>query len=515
MSFLFEGGPAHRANLKKGDIILSVAGQDVTSMSLKEVTEIIRSNTSTAIWLSICDAEVDQPLYTSRPHKMSSYASTPAINRSEEILSSRKFTELYKPNGNPMLSSYGNLKGNFPSPLTQNRAIGQTDSTYVTFVPTSSFITTRMSSLLLYCGPVKIPESWSNRGISSLCIQECARQLLGKKKPEDFVKVQLEVSQNSLRITNTSGNVLAKHHRYELYYCGLCSSDEQMFAVVTKSDSPMSTQAELCHVFKLLPESKLSTYCIDKSKSLKEVRSGQPVALKSCVTITETIQNIFQSDSAPIGSTLKRGDTDGVAYGEVKGISTFYMAPLSNSGVTSSLGQSSPLLKRKKSNVIDLRSVKSTVPLMIPGSKQRSLPNSSTPPSRRRLTPTNSAGHIGQGSGVHVRMHSDGIVDLSSSTNMKTFLRPHTPQDIAKRVSDSSLSSVSSDHSSHSHSSPSPSKLSSGIHTPVQEPQIQPTPQRIQYHRKLSGQGMPAMNTKQQLKRQVSLKYMKKVLYNV
>ena len=148
------------------------------------------------------------------------------------------------------------------------------EADYVALVPAPP-IYTRISVLLNYVGPVKIPNSWSSRGVSSRCIQECARQLLSKRQVRDFLKVQLEVSQGSLRITNVQRNILVKHRRDELYYCGLCTNDEQYFAVVTKATpSSPDQQADLCHIFKLLPDSKLSTYCIDHKKSSREMRAA-------------------------------------------------------------------------------------------------------------------------------------------------------------------------------------------------------------------------------------------------
>lgn len=511
---------------------MAVAGQDVTRLTHKEVSSLIRGIQASAVWLSICDGEEDEQnssFNSSYSAKANMYASTPVINSRHDDSYSQKLAGLsssYKAhNGSAMLTHYGSPKAN-QSPLIHKRSIPQNDPAYVTFVPPSYCTVTRVSTLLLYCGPVKIPNSWSNRGVSSLCIQECARQLLSKRKVEDFVKVQLEVSQNSMRITNTTGNILAKHHRYELYYCGLCSNDEQYFAIVTKSDNPTTVQAELCHVFKLMPESKLSTYVIDKSKSQREIRSSQPVSLKTCVDITETIQQIFQNENAPPVPTLKRNtganSSDGIDYGVVHGISTLQLAPPTGESPPTNSLQGSPLLKRKKSNVIDLRSKggTSSPPRYIPTtSKQRSTSIPINPSEHLRLTPTNSAGNIRMppSESLHVRMHSDGSTGtgmISRPPLQVSILRTHAPQDVAKRISDSSMSSVSSD-GHHSHS-PSPSKTNSGSPTPNQQERlIAPGPLRKTSLPYRNGAVSPnpegPASTKSQLRRQVSMKYLFKM----
>ena len=523
--FVYVGGPANRANLKKGDIVLAVAGQDVTQMSHREVTAFIRAVKTSAVWLSICEDDQNSPntSLNSTFISKSMYASTPIINSQQDTYYMRKFPGLSSSYTNSSAMLYSGSPKITPSPLVQKRSVPQNDPAYVAFVSHSFYVVTRLSVMLLYCGPVKIPDSWSSRGVSSLCIQECARQLLGKRRSEEFIKVQLEISQNSLRITNIAGNVLAKHHRYELYYCGLCSNDEQYFAIVTKNDHPTMVQAELCHVFKLQPDSKLSTYCIDKSKSQREARSGQPVSLKSCVEITETIQSIFQNESTHHTPTLKRNadvnSSDGIDYGVIRGVSTFQLAPPTSESFHNS---SSPLLKRKKSNVIDLRSKSSPSP-QVRGvqhnGKQRSTSIPINPPHSLRLTPTNSAGNlhnIGHTESVHVRMHSDG----STRPMMPlSILRQHTPQDtVAKRMSDSSLSSVSSDHSFNQSHSPNSGK--NGSPTPNQQ-QHQHTPlQYVSPQRKVSfpsrnGAVSPnetiGTNSKGQLRRQVSMKYLFKM----
>ena len=546
------GGPADKAGLRKGEIVLTVAGKDVTRLSHREVTFLIRSNTDTAIWLSVCETEDTPPpglqplsfMSSAIPPHKSIYSSTPAL--SSQADDRVHYGLHHKALANSTLISslggrgleYGSPR-NGPSPLVHKKTImTQGDPAYVEFVPppSSGYVVTRMWCMLLYCGPVKIPASWSQRGVSSLCIQECARQLLGKRMAEEFVKVHLEVSQSWMKITNTSGNVFTKHKREGLYYCGLCSNDEQHFGIVTL-DTETYTRAEMCHVFKLLPDSKLSKYCIDKSKSLREVRSGQPTPLKTCTEITETIQTIFQNEVIPAITHKKSIDglSDSLEYGVVRGVNMFQLAPGSSDSLGSPIMHSSPMLKRKKSNVVDLRVSKKdqkVFPLPSHG-KQRSVSIPINHFEQRSLAHTNSAGHIQDP--VHIRMGSDGSVASSSRSpsslprnrTLPTMLLNSNPSnDKAKRISDSSLSSVSSDgHRSHSGSS-SP-KHRSGSPTPRETRPSKSLPRKRSHQPQaafsssaksgLAGRGRSREGGESGsgLKRQVSLKYLKNILHRL
>lgn len=400
------------------------------------------------------------------------------------------------------------------SPLARKAMTQQSDSEYVALVPAPP-VYTRISILLHYVGPVKIPESWSARGVSSRCIQECARQLLSVRQPKDFLKVQLEVQQRSLRITNIQSNILAKHRRDELYYCGLCTNDEQYFAVVTKNSasSPSgskSQNADLCHIFKLLPDSRLSTYCIDRKKSNREMKSGPEVSVKSCTNIINAIQSVFQSEAAQQRLELaltSSGDTS--EYGVVRGVSTFHLQSSENgygdnndsvsshstySSSPSSSSTSSPQVSRKKLNVIDLRPQGKSSP---PRRHQRSGSNPSfntSPGDKTAFAPSSLAIHSSMGvvgNGLHVRMGSGDGGNSSSNHSLssysKTYQAPTRKKsfqvDGAQHVSDSSLSSYSSDHSGQrsGSNSPSPTKSIKRMTTsPAHaKPSVDVSPQRV------------------------------------
>ena len=548
-----KGGPADKANLTKGDLVLAVNGEDITQLSHKQVTNIIKSTKTQSVWLSVCESDDALPLNStlgSSPQK-SFFSSTPVItNRttSSPTSSLKRINQLQMGGRAPhngsaemMLSMHQKGRGEALRQSPPGRKT-TTEPDYVVLMPPESYTVTRMSTLVMYCGPVRIPVSWSNRGVSSLCIQECARQLLSKRKPVDFLKVQLEVSQNSLRISNLSGNVLAKHRRSELYYCGSCTNDEQYFAIVSKSDADTSNGpvADLCHIFKLLPDSKLSTYVIDRSKSSREIRSGSPAIVKSCIEITDTIQSIFENDTQQqhrdkMELTMS---SDNIEYGIVRGISTFQLA--GSSGGMGLEQQSSPLLKRKKSNVIDLRARRGSPTRQ--HKRNRSISNPVDPSTlfaQRGLHPSSSAGYIptNGGESVHIRMHSDGATTHIGSTpsvrSRSNLLHSSLPRETAKRISDCSFSSMSSDHSIDQRSStpPSGSPLSSTLNksqspTPVPPPLPRdfssPLRPRLPPPRKYSAQSRggaispcdtPMYGSKMQLRRQVSCKYMCGLLY--
>ncbi len=543
------GGPADKAGLKKGDMVLAVNGEDITQISHKEVTSIIKSTKTQSVWLSVCESDepniMNSSLGTS-PQK-SFFQSTPVIHSGANSPTSslRRIHQLqntsYNGSTDMMLNqrSRGEVRRQSPPSRSKPNPMPAAEPNYVTLIPPQSYTVTRMSTLVMYCGPVKIPVSWSNRGVSSMCIQECARQLLSKRRSEDFLKVQLEVSQSSLRISNLAGSILAKHRRHELYYCGSCTNDEQYFAVVSKSedDGPSGPVADLCHIFKLIIDSKLSTYVIDRSKSSREVRSGPPSPLKSCVEITEAIESIFQTNSHSKERSFETSlSTDNLEYGIVRGISTLQLAGTSPSGTPE---HGSPMMKRKKSNVVDLRSRRSSPTIGIKGrhTRNRSISNPNDPSvlmPHRSLHPSSSAGYIptNGGESVHLRSHSDIVISCGSTPSVRgrsNLLHSSLPREDAKRISDCSFSSMSSDHSGHrSSTSRSGSPLStpnkSLSPTPVPPPVRKGiSPNRVRLPpRKLSALSRDGAispcdanmyGSKMQLRRQVSFKYMCGLLY--
>lgn len=491
---LFAGGAADKAHLRKGDIVLSVNGQSVADFSHEQVTELIKTTKIRGVWLSVYETQseyFDGGIAGSTSLRAGHiYASTPVLSRHHNTSSSSDNLFNSLSNRQPGIMASTTVFRSSPpqktppgpyatiSPLSRKQA-PQNDSPYVSLVPASAYtklpvpVYTRLLVTLLYCGPVHIPESWSERGVSSKCIQESARQLLSRRKPQDFLKVQFEVSQSSFKIINLTGNVLVKNRRAELYYCGICTNDEQYFALVTrKQDLKQGGAAEeLCHVLKLLAESTLSLYCIDRTKSQREIRAGPPEKVKSCVNITNAIQSIFLNEGQPSSSKrLEVTSSDGVDYGVVRGVSMLQIAG-GDAMYGSSPTQSSPQMRKKELSVLDLR------PKSEPhGKPKRERSTSNPPPPSMVLGPQVSLPSSfiasrpyqnGDGS-VHVRMSSDGSCSSNHSGNT-SLLRGTKPipvpqraniiqYDKAKRISDGSLSSMSSELSGHRSGSCSPSK---------------------------------------------------------
>ena len=187
-------------------------------------------------------------------------------------------------------------------------------------LPTPSTMNfTSATVLVLYIGAVEIPEAWSSRELSSKCLQECTRNLLSQR--QEFVEAFLEVTLHSMRILAVSQSVIYKHKREELYYAGVCSNDEQYFAIVTrkleqkigrKAFSASSTgkpmRAHMCHVFKVIqPKSVLILHSGDP-KSVKnnkqqhhqlQQHKQKTIPITSCVTVVNAIQGLFTGSSIP------------------------------------------------------------------------------------------------------------------------------------------------------------------------------------------------------------------------
>lgn len=558
--FLCSGGPAEKAGLSKGDIVLSVNGTDVTVLSHHQVTNLIRQTKSRGVWLSVCEGTSNQSNTPPRSLKNSYSPSVPILNNYHHPRPDQSFRKLsgqqrsqFGTNESLISSSptsyssdimarrLGALKGGMhhygtTSTLNTSPPKSSSASTFSNIVPKAMMnegeyvalvppppLYTRLSVLLNYVGPVQIPESWSARGVSSRCIQECARQLLSKKQAKDFIKVQLEVSQTSLRITSIQGNILVKHRRNDLFFCGLCSNDEQYFAIVTRATTDKKPgTSDLCHIFKLLPDSRLSTYWIDRKKSNRETKSGPEVPVKSCTNITNAIQSIYKSEEQSKASPHKRIEltmsSDNVEYGVIKGVSMFKLQSGDNG---SSPSHSSPSPSKKRLDVIDLRPQGKSPPK----THKRTGSNPMQMPSREHeFTPsplTHSSVGI-MGNGLHVRMGSDGSNSShsSSSSNQKPqpvpFRKGSFQRDHANRISDSSLSSYSSDQSGHRSRSNSPTPTKHQM-SPTKQSMI-PSPQhfrKISLGRKTS-MGMnrlavsptheaAMMSARGQLRRQVSV----------
>ena len=228
---------------------------------------------------------------------------------------------------------------------------------------------TSASVMVLYIGPVEIPETWSMRGISSKCIQECTRRLLSQR--QEFIEAFLEVSTNSMKVLNVSRNVLYRHKREELFYCGTCTDDEQYFAIVTRRIDPKMVdpevgqtvhvpverpvKAHICHVFQVIRNKSILVLHAGDKGTNGEAPNVKPktVQILSCLTIIKAIEALF------IGEATGGAVSSAVLIGEsgLNSSNTSFRSigsAESNNGSSDSFS-SFPDKSKKKKDVVDLR----------------------------------------------------------------------------------------------------------------------------------------------------------------
>ena len=272
-------------------------------------------------------------------------------------------------------SSGGLQNGHFgaadPNVYSPTPRAGQTTPPKATTGGSSSSISsnqgqpvyTSASVMLLYIGPVEIPEGWKLRELSSKCIVECTRQLLSQR--QEFIESFLEITLSSMKILNVSRKVLFKHKREELYYCGVCTDDEQYFAIVTRkldqksskggsSSSSRPMRAHMCHVFKVIvSKSVLVLHSGDppKTKGSKQVAQVKPrtIPVQSCTAIINSIQALFMGVPISGGKALEQTILHG------GGSHQSLYANGSTSGSVDSLSSPDKSSGKKKRDVIDLR----------------------------------------------------------------------------------------------------------------------------------------------------------------
>ena len=174
----------------------------------------------------------------------------------------------------------------------------------VTVVPTPvPAVFTRATVLVLYIGPMEIPESWGRQGPNSKCIQDCTRVLLSQR--QDFFEVFLEVDVSKMRVMNVGRKLLFEYERDKLYYSGVCTDDEQYFAIVTrkldqKGHKKTAIQSDMCYVFKVVQGKSVLTLSKSQQGEVK------PIRITSCVTIINAVKGILSGEMTSVpGEQLK------------------------------------------------------------------------------------------------------------------------------------------------------------------------------------------------------------------
>ena len=429
------GGPADRAGLKKQEFVIAVNGQSTLNCSHHEVVSIIFNTKTPGVWLTVCDgpqssSQGQPPLHAlpsgnrlgfTRVHSLGSFSmsqSTPVIPRnmtdsprySSAEDSPPKYQDLQKyghhgggGSSNHVLRHKDQQGAPVPnsrvSPLTKNLAqhngysssssglhhrptlqnakhlatFGMSEQSVFSQSQTTPATTafTSASVLVLYIGPVEIPESWSSRELSSKCLQECTRRLLSQR--QEFVEAFLEVTLSNMKILSVSQNVIFKHKRDELYYSGVCSNDEQTFGIVTRkmdgqkggkksvsgSNIAKPIRAHMCHVFKVMQHKSVLMLHSggdgkDSSKSgkskaiMSQHKPQKTIPIKSCVTIINAIQGIFTGTAIP-GKSFD----ETFAPLSLKPTLTTYSSGSSNESMYANGNPDKQ--KKKKLDVVDLR----------------------------------------------------------------------------------------------------------------------------------------------------------------
>ena len=249
--------------------------------------------------------------------------------------------------------------------------------------------------MVLHIGPVEIPDSWSSRGLSSKIIQECTRRLLSQW--QEFIEVFLEITLSGMRVLTLSRSTLVKLKRDVLYYCGMCTDDEQYFAVVTQkmdqkswyklaidpevrqtvpSEVGQSSRAHICHVFRLIQSKSVLVLHSQDKKGKLQAPDVQPkmIPIQSCVTLIDAVRELFLGSSS-LNDFPSSSSSANQSPKVGPGTMSFYSAGSSESNKYESpygSPEKYPHSRRKK-YVVDLRP----------------MPTKMSPPSHSSLAPAN------------------------------------------------------------------------------------------------------------------------------
>ncbi|KAL5471520.1 hypothetical protein EMCRGX_G029643 [Ephydatia muelleri] len=384
------GGAAERAGLRQSDIVVAVNGLSVVHLSHREVVSLINHTSGSSVWLSVCEP-TNRPHHSQPGHAHTGRKglgnfmsqSSPALPRNAERRSKDAEIPLYslEADSTPTKTGRSGSLGRTAMQATssaftlQDKPRGFTQQQQRPSLGTPPY--NSVSILVRYIGPVEIPESWSSRGLSSKCIKECMRRLLSKRC--EFMEVLLDVNLHTVKVVNLQEVLLFKHKREELYYTGMCSDDEQYFAIVTrKMDSKKAEsnpdaipRASMCHVFGIIADKSVlvlqSIKDKERSRSYQELKP-RSMEISSCVPVINAIKALYQGNMTELlacvepPQPLGGGGGGGGGGGLLK--SSGYMMQ-SNGSLRSNGGSGgneygspidrSPNSKRRQIGVIDLR----------------------------------------------------------------------------------------------------------------------------------------------------------------
>lgn len=550
------GGPADRAGLRKNDIVIRVNGSCVTDFTHAQVVSLIHHSPNSGVWLSVCDPPQEKGSfsysggyrgYTPGGSNLTNFS----MSQSSPLLHRGMFNsprDHYRPGDNPPrydqvaqmdsgVVGRGGYQLGHPavtssihgiSPLKQRlltesvhngrsmqngQGIQESRMTPpISRKKTATEVQSSVSVLVLYIGPVEIPESWSSRGLSSKCIQECTRRLLSQR--QDFIEVYLEFSLATMKILNVSRSPLVKHRRDELYYTGICTEDEQYFAIVTQKGDSRSgrlvidpevgqtvpsdlskVRANICHVFKVIQGKSVMVVNIGEGKKLGSIDQALTHSVSSSLTVINTVNALFG------GGDLQQSLT--VGSSTPSSLATSSAITGSSESILIST-KKSPQPRRKKLSVFDLRpssisSSTGSVPNIsgyssspnqytvdrtpFRGGLNREVPNhpmatpaflaSSTTANKWYATGSPKEGHSRQGSWDAGSRPVSGGGGGGGRGEKDLRLKGSSQDMLARKVSDDSLSSLSSPRT------PTPSKRM--FHSSMASRSRSPSPARISY----------------------------------
>ena len=439
-TIVYVGGSADKAGLKTNEIVTAVNGRNIVNFTHTEVVSYIYNTTGPSVWLSVCEP-ANQEL---QKKPLGRGLGSSPMSQSTSALP-RNFMEPKRPifenpyeNGSPQyLQERGKLRAGSlghravtssmatispgVSPLKRKalmssfqngQELNQPDGVSMSRTsPVQQKQQTSYNTITVqvqYLGRVELPESWSARGLSSSCIKECTRRLLGTR--QDVLEVQLEMTLGGLKVYNSNRCMLIRHKREELYYTGVCTDDEQYFAIVARKmekpsggggtkalinmESREMPRASMCHVFKIIPgSSTVALLCVPKEKG-KQGLKPKSGYVSNCVPVINAFKFLFQGDSYKLSSISfdsapHKQDPSIYSYGGVGTPGNIY---------TSSPNRSPPQLKKKKPEIVDLRQESfSSLSSTSSSSKMAVSPSSSF--NAYELSPSSGGGGGGGGGG--------------------------------------------------------------------------------------------------------------------
>ena len=333
------GSPADRVGLRSNLVILSVNGQPVDHLSQERVAELIYKTPSRSVWLVVSESAEESAHFRTTLGSLSSHSPK---------MSAHRYSSRSKSHHRSPAKTTGPRR-------TVSMSRGVCSSTRV---------------FVHYLGAVEMPPKWALRGLSLKCIRECVRRMLSAR--DQHIEVYLMVSGKGMSLQNMTGRTLVSYSREQLFYCGVHMEDECYFGIVTRrqqqtvdpqvgqvEDTVASHWVHHCHVFKVVQGQSKITMTFGQVSS--PVNKEQTTPVRSSQTVVNYIRQLFRTEGAYSGEGSP-GDVNlspksapmGVREWPVQTIPD--MSRVSSNGSTiSTSAESSPVLERRKHDLVDLR----------------------------------------------------------------------------------------------------------------------------------------------------------------